>query len=319
MEKSVIEYVNNITILGTSNIHTSLKIWNENKYNHKHYFWFHYLFNDLYNSDNKFKELWDSTSKISADGPHYIQKQGLLKNLSDKVKNHINEVETPLYKLTYRYDNKKYNEKCNLSYLMNSIKLKFLHIPKTAGTSIENAAKNNNLLWGRFDTSLKSYKNISAWHCPQEIPPYCFCVIRNPFDRFISQFYHANEIKDYNSEKLNNFIEVKIPQIKNNMNIADNHFLPQYKFYEKCHIIISFDNLQNNLNNLMNIFNLPSLILDKLPGGEVQQKKRDNITINKLTYLDINEKNRSLIKQIYKLDFELHKNVKKLGILIKKI
>ena len=73
------------------------------------------------------------------------------------------------------------------------------------------------------------------------------------------------------------------------MNIADNT-LPQYKFYEKCHIIISFDNLQNNLNNLMNIFNLPSLILDKLPGGEVQQKKRDNITINKLTYLDINEK-----------------------------
>ena len=95
-----------------------------------HYFWFHYLFGDLYNSDNKFKELWNSTPKISADGPHYIQKQGLLKNLSDKVKNHINEVETPLYKLTYRYDNKKYNEKCNLSYLMNSIKLKFLHIQK---------------------------------------------------------------------------------------------------------------------------------------------------------------------------------------------
>ena len=116
---------------------------------------------------------------------------------------------------------------------MNLINLKFMHIPKTAGTSIENAAKNNNLLWGKYDTTLKTSKNISAWHCPQEIPPYCFCVIRNPFDRFMSQFYHANKIKDYNSEKLNNFIEVKIPLIKNNMNIDDNHFLPQYKFYEK--------------------------------------------------------------------------------------
>ena len=194
-----------------------------------------------------------------------------------------------------------------------------MHIPKTAGTSIENAAKNNNLLWGRFDTTLKSSKNISAWHCPQEILPYCFCVIRNPFDRFISQFYQDNEIKNYNSEKLNKYIEVKIPLIKNNMNISDNHFLPQYKFYEKCHIIISFDNLQNNVNNLMKMFNLPSLVLDKLPGGKVQQKKRDKITINRLTYLDINEKNRDLIKQIYKLDFELYNNVKNLGILIKKI
>ena len=80
----------------------------------------HYLFGNLYNSDNKFKELWYSTPKISADGPHYIQHQGLLKKLSDNVKNHINEVKTPLYKLSYKYNNKRYNKECNLSYLLNS-------------------------------------------------------------------------------------------------------------------------------------------------------------------------------------------------------
>ena len=274
MEKSVIEYVNNITILGTNNDHNSLKIWNKDKYNHKHYFWFHYLFGDLYNSDKKFKELWDSTPKISSDGPNYIQHQGLLNKLSDNVKNHINKVKTPLYKLSYKYNMKEYNEECNLSYLINLIKLRFMHIPKTAGTSIENAAKNNNLLWGRFDTNLKSFKKFSAWHCPQNTLPYCFCVIRNPFDRLISQFYHADKIEDYNSKKLNNFIKVKIPQIKNDWNIDDNHFLPQYKFYEKCHIIILFDNLQNNLNNLMKIFDLPLLMLDKLPGGKRPTDKK---------------------------------------------
>ena len=34
--------------------------------------------------------------------------------------------------------------------------LHFIHIPKNAGTTIENLAKENNILWGRFD---KEYNN----------------------------------------------------------------------------------------------------------------------------------------------------------------
>ena len=68
----------------------------------------------------------------------------------------------------------------------------------------------------------------------------------------------------------------------------------------------------------MKIFDLPLLMLDKLPGGKDQQIKRGKITINRLTHLDINEKNRRLIKQMYKLDFELYNNIKNLGILIRK-
>ena len=109
-----------------------INYWNNNdKINH--YFRHHYLFSDLYNSDNKFKELWDSIPKISADGPHYIQKQGLLNKLSDNVKNHINEVKTPLYKLSYKYEVQKYNEECNLSYLLNTPIFTFVHIGKTGG------------------------------------------------------------------------------------------------------------------------------------------------------------------------------------------
>jgi len=93
----------------------------KNHNNMKNYYWFHYLFGDLYNIDSKFKELWNKTPKLSADGPHYIQIQGLLNILSEKVKNHINEVKTPIYKLSYKYNEKQYKNNCNLNYLLNKI------------------------------------------------------------------------------------------------------------------------------------------------------------------------------------------------------
>lgn len=120
-KNAVIEYVNNINILGTTIIHNSLNIWKKNKYDHKHYFWFHYLFGDLYNSDKKIKEIWDLTPKISADIPHFILHKGLINNLSDNVKNHIDNIKSPIYKLSNKYDVKKYNKNCNLSYLLNII------------------------------------------------------------------------------------------------------------------------------------------------------------------------------------------------------
>ena len=62
----------------------------------------------------------------------------------------------------------------------------------------------------------------------------------------------------------------------------------------------------------MKIFNLPRIILDNF-FGKMSNRKRYKKTIKRLTYLDIDEKNRKLIKQIYKLDFELYDNIKKLG------
>ena len=151
------------------------------------YFWFHYLFGDLYNSDNKFKELWDSTPKISVGGPHYIQGQGLLNKLSDKVKNHINEIKTPLYKLSYKYNMKKYNEECNLSYLMNSINLKFIHIGKCGGTNVCNQT---NLVQYHLQRNYKNNENYIIW-------------LRNPIKRFVSAFYYVKNVINTDISNLN--------------------------------------------------------------------------------------------------------------------
>lgn len=93
--------------------------WNDRKGNSGTYFWVHYLFGDLYKSDDKFKQLWDLTPKISAVAAFFMLHQGFEKKLSDEVKNHINEIKTPLYKLTYKIK-EKCNGKSNLVYLLNS-------------------------------------------------------------------------------------------------------------------------------------------------------------------------------------------------------
>ena len=105
-KQEVINYVNQIHQLGTKNVHISLNIWKNNKFNHNHYFWFHYLFGDLYQKDNQFQQTWDSTPKLSVDGPHFLQHKGLANLASDEVIDHINNKQTPLYKLTYRYQKK---------------------------------------------------------------------------------------------------------------------------------------------------------------------------------------------------------------------
>lgn len=87
------------------------------------YFIHHYLFGDLYNSDSKFKEIWDKVPKLSANGigPHYLQEQGMFNTISMLVKTNIDNKITPLYKLTYKCEFPVYNENLSLYYLFSTI------------------------------------------------------------------------------------------------------------------------------------------------------------------------------------------------------
>ena len=49
----------------------------------------------------------------------------------------------------------------------------------------------------------------------------------------------------------------------------------------------------------------------------MQQNKRNSNSIKRLSHDDISQKNKNLIKEIYKLDFDLYFLVKEKGILIK--
>ena len=241
-KSAVIEYVNNINILGTTIVHESLNIWKKDKKDHKHYFWFHHLFGDLYNSDNRFKELWDSTPKLSADGPHYIQQQGLLNKLSNKVKNHIDTVKTPVYKLSYKYDMKKYNPGCNLRYLLNTINLKFIHIGKCCGTTI---VKQTNLLQYHIKRNYKNNENYIIW-------------IRNPIERFVSAFNMSYSIINSDTSNLN----------INNLTL-DNCLAPARFWYKMTHD----HTFTKRYDYLVNYFKTANELAEAITSENIEKKQ----------------------------------------------
>ncbi len=76
--------------------------WKGRKKAH-HYFWFHFLFAELYISDLKFRRIWDETCKQSADGPHaFALSRGMLQPIDKdpELKHKIDAREIPMFKLT---------------------------------------------------------------------------------------------------------------------------------------------------------------------------------------------------------------------------
>jgi Capsular polysaccharide synthesis protein len=68
------------------------------------YFWFHFLFEQIYLHDKNFKEMWDATPKISADIPHKLFFGGMYEPVTEELKTHIDNKIAPVYKMTWKYD-----------------------------------------------------------------------------------------------------------------------------------------------------------------------------------------------------------------------
>ena len=82
------------------------------------YFAFHYMFERLVSTDPESKAIWQSTKKLSADSPHLIQTIGLFSLPSESIKKTVNDNETPLYKLTWKFDNDRYSSNTLLHYVL---------------------------------------------------------------------------------------------------------------------------------------------------------------------------------------------------------
>jgi hypothetical protein len=180
--------------------------------------------------------------------------------------------------------------------------LKFIHITKTGGTSIEDIGIKNNIRWGRF------HKKYGYWHkfFPDKnkllkLKYDWFVVVRNPYDRILSEYYCKwggignMDISNNIIDDMNKFLIDKI----NNRSIIGDHYSEQYKYIDndnniKIHIL-KFENLKEEFDLLMKTYNI-NLTLDI-----VNNKSQNKIfTIN-----DFSDELINLINIVYEKDFEM--------------
>lgn len=241
----------------------------------------------------------------------------------------------------------------------------FIHIPKTAGTSIEEILYLNNYKDSRPQKALKKYRssqilkpkysylsNISKHHLPLSFYQsslqykfkrdyYLFAVVRNPFQRIISDFrfwisqfypehYKSNiqknrnlclEIKKIipnltvNSENLNLFVHYVLGDEYYNFSLLDGHLIPMHYYthkkkkikkdgkYEFIPLceILKFESLNKDFNKLIERLDL------RIPLNNIQTILHNKSSGQELFINNLDSKSINLIRRRYVNDFKLFK------------
>jgi hypothetical protein len=203
--------------------------------------------------------------------------------------------------------NRVYNKDFELfNYFMREVdtvtekQLKFIHITRTGGTSIEQCGLESNRFWGRYDISYGSFDEPFTQKYNALKQNYTwFTVVRNPYTRIISEYNYLKIIlRIKNPDNINTFnscIEKWLNIIKNSGKVHGWHLTPQYMYIDPKYDIkiLKFEKLTENFNQLMesNKYNL-------------KLNKVTNISNKQQTIKNLSQANIDLIKQVYKKDFE---------------
>jgi hypothetical protein len=187
--------------------------------------------------------------------------------------------------------------------------LKFIHITKTAGTSIEDIAKEKKIEFGKY------HSEYGGWHVFFKFKPTdlkqkydWFLIVRNPYDRIVSEFHCKwggvyKQAESYTKDEFNNYIREKIMKRP----LLGGHFSEQYKYLDNDPTIrinvLKYENLDVEFKELMKEYNL-NLTLNK-------ELNKTNKIFN---VIDISDDNIKLINYIYKKDFEMFNYKMKAGL-----
>jgi len=68
------------------------------------YYWFHYLFGEIYRKDQRCKEEWDRAPRLMSEGPHHLTpfKEKFFQKATEERIDNLHKADVPVLKLTYK-------------------------------------------------------------------------------------------------------------------------------------------------------------------------------------------------------------------------
>jgi hypothetical protein len=186
-------------------------------------------------------------------------------------------------------------------------KIIFIHIPKTAGSSIEHLLRDEgnyelDFIGVRNGRSTHHYMGIELKMILKELYPtyYKFSFVRNPYDRLISEYFWCR-IKDVGhkfNKTFDEFLDYVEDVIKNKKffkPIENDHFIPQYSF-------LFFNNklIVNNIFKYEDIETVVPLIRKRLKIKTVLQ----HLNKSNKNEITLTNEQKDRIYNLYKIDFQ---------------
>lgn len=198
-------------------------------------------------------------------------------------------------------------------YTKNNKTIFFSHIPKTGGTSIDAylcSGGYEKTFWGGYND-----KTISLHHRQAKDEfllneknkyniIYQFTVVRDPIERFISEFFSRQSDYGYRScEDFHLFVVRMIEYFEKNPSINDNHIRPQKDFIHDRMDVFKFGEWNNLINKLKSLDNdFPNHIIHMNHINNSLGCKTSTDHVKKLGW-ELKKETVDIIKNFYKIDY----------------
>lgn len=180
----------------------------------------------------------------------------------------------------------------------------FIHIPKTAGTSIL-----KNLMGDKIRRDHLTYRTFQQAQSYLFDSYYKFCFVRNPFDRLVSAYEYLKKGGNQNSDLyFKNLIDEKYPTFDSFvLNYLDHDKIhsqlllkPQYVFIfnEKDECMVDFIGRFENINNDFDVISKKLNIVTEL------KKTNSSDRVSYVAYYQNSDVKNKVVK-LYRKDFEL--------------
>ena len=168
----------------------------------------------------------------------------------------------------------------------NGYRVLFIHIPKCGGHSLEEMFRTSGWQVSYRNTRPGNHIRITPQHYHANILDVIFdmrkfdsifTVVRNPYDRFVSEYKFRNRKKLASGDALdmNAWARKAIYWYQNNNSVFDNHLRPQYEFVLPKAKIYPFENLSHVRRDYLSLADPDLLELPHLNEGSVMADEHD--------------------------------------------